>query len=133
MDELLAKLTDAARISEEAAKKAVGIIFGFIDREAPQLQFGALLSAIPGAKDLEDAAAATGGAAEGLMGKIGGLLGGASGDVMTAIDRLTNEAGLQAGQIEIVGKQIFAFLRSKLGDDAISKIVVAIPGLNRFV
>ena len=132
MDELIARLTAAAGIGEEAAKKAVGIIFGFIEKEAPQLQLDKLLAAIPGVNDLVEAETAAAGSTGGLMGRLGGMLGGAGGDLMTAIGRLTNEAGLDTGKIEEVGKEIFAFLRAKLGDDAVAKIVEAVPGLSKF-
>ncbi|WP_158817311.1 DUF2780 domain-containing protein [Methylocapsa sp. S129] len=132
MDELIARLTAAANIGEDAAKKAVGIIFGFVEKEAPQLQLDKLLAAIPGVDDLVAAAAASAGSAGGLFGKIGGMLGGAGGDLVAAFGRLESEAGLDTGQVETVGKEIFAFLRAKLGDDAVSKILSAVPGLNKF-
>jgi hypothetical protein len=130
MDELIAKIAQAANITEEAARKAVGIILGFVEKEAPQV--GKVLSAVPGVDDLVAAAAAAAGASEGLLGKIGSMFGGAGGDVMAAWDRLTNEAGLLPGQIETVGKQTLDFLRAKLGDDTVSKIIAAVPGLSRF-
>jgi hypothetical protein len=51
---------------------------------------------------------------------------------MTVIGRLTNEAGLDPSQIETVGKEIVAFLRSKLGDDTVAKMMAAIPALSKF-
>ena len=66
------------------------------------------------------------------MGRLGGMLGGAGGDLMTVVCRLSNEAGLDPSQIETVGKEIVAFLRAKLGDDAVAKMMATIPALSKF-
>jgi hypothetical protein len=132
MDELIAKLMAAAGIGEDAAKKAVGLILGFIEKEAPQLHLDKVVAAFPSIGELISAQASAADASGGFMGKLGGMLGGAGGDLMTVIGRLTNEAGLSPGQIETVGKEIVAFLRSKLGDDTVAKMMAAIPALSKF-
>ena len=132
MDELIAKLMAAAGIGEDAAKKAVGLILGFIEKEAPQLHLDKVVAEFPSIGELIAAQASAADASGGFMGKLGGMLGGAGGDLMTVIGRLTNEAGLSPGQIETVGKEIVALLRAKLGDDAVAKMMAAIPALSKF-
>jgi hypothetical protein len=42
-------------------------------------------------------------------------------------------AGLSMGQVQGVTREIIAYAREKIGDDAVGEIVGAIPGLSQFV
>lgn len=127
MEELIARVTAAAGIDEGLARKAIGIILGFLQKEGPAAEVGELMAALPGSEELVAASAGGGG---GLMGMVGGMMGG--GGVMALGGQLMG-AGLGMGQIQTVSKEMFAFGREKAGEDAMGAIVGAIPGLSQFV
>jgi hypothetical protein len=127
MEELLTRVAGAAGINEELARKAVGIILAFLQKEGPAAEIGQLMAALPGAQALADA---EGGAKGGMLGAIGGLMGG--GGVMALGGQLMS-AGLSMGQIQSVSKEMFTVGREKAGEDAMGAIVGAIPGLGQFV
>jgi hypothetical protein len=127
MDELISRIMAASGLDEQMARKAVGIILAFLQKEGPPAEIAQLMAALPGAEEL---AAAEGGAKGGLMGTLGGMMGG--GGVMALGGQLMG-AGLSMGQIQSVSKEMFAVGREKAGEDAMGQIVGAIPGLGQFV
>jgi hypothetical protein len=133
MDELIAKLTQAAGIDAATARKAVGIILNFLRKQAPAEHVDEAVAAIPGAQQVADeqAQAAQGGGIGGAMAGLGGLIGG-DGGLMALAGQLTS-AGLSMGQMQAVGKTLFAHVREKAGEDVVGGIVGAVPGLSQFV
>ncbi|RYE34026.1 MAG: DUF2267 domain-containing protein [Hyphomicrobiales bacterium] len=128
MEELLTRVAAVAGINEELARKAVGIILAFLQKEGPPAEIGQLMAALPGAQALAEA---EGGAKGGMLGAIGGLMGGGGG--VMALGGQLMSAGLSMGQIQSVSKEMFAVGREKAGEDAMGAIVGAIPGLSQFV
>jgi hypothetical protein len=126
MDELIARLTAAAGIDAETAQKAVGIIMGFLQKEAPPEAMQALLEKSPGAEELIAKASEGGGG--GLMGMIGGMGGG-----IMALGGQLMGAGLSMDQMRTVGRELFAFGREKAGEDVMGQIAGAIPGIGQFI
>ena len=128
MEELINRLVASVGIDADLARKAVGIILGFLQKEGPPAEVAEMLDAMPGARELiaEYAGAGSGGVLGGLMGMMGG------GGVMGLGQQLMS-AGLSIGQLSEVGKELFAFGREKAGEDAMGAIVGAIPGLGQFV
>jgi hypothetical protein len=127
MDDLIAKLTQAAGIDAATAQNAVAIILNFLKKEAPAEHVDKAMAAIPGA----EAAAAQQDVPAGAMAGLGGLMGGAGG-LMALAGELTG-AGLSMGQMQAVGKELFAHVREKAGEDVVGGIVAAVPGLSQFV
>lgn len=128
MEELITRVASAAGLNEDLARKAVGIILAFLQKEGPAAEIGQLMAALPGAQELADA---EGGAKGGMLGAIGGLMGGGGG-VMALGGQLMG-AGISMGQIQSVSKEMFAVGREKAGEDTMGAIVGAIPGLGQFV
>lgn len=128
MDELISRIMTASGLDEGLARKAIGIILAFLQKEGPAAEIEQLMSALPGAQELANAA---NGGKGGLMGMVGGLMGGGGG-VMALGGQLMG-AGLSMGQIQSVSKEMFAVGREKAGEDAMGAIVGAIPGLGQFV
>jgi hypothetical protein len=120
MDELIARLVANVGVDRSAAEKAVGIILDFLRKEGPADKVQALLDSIPGAQALMEAQGQGGGGMFALSGIMG------AGSRMMA-------AGLSMGQVQGVTREIIAFAREKLGDDAVGEIVGSIPGLGQFV
>ena len=125
MEELIARITAATGLDAGLAEKAVGMILGFLAKEGPADEVNRLLSAMPGA---EVAIANSGeSAAGGLMGMLGG-----GGGVMALGTKLM-AAGVGMGQMQTLGKELFAFGREKAGEDVMGAIVAEVPGLGQFV
>ncbi len=128
MDELISRIIAVSGLDEGMARKAIGIILAFLQKEGPATEIGQLMGSLPGAQELADS---EGGAKGGLMGMVGGMMGGGGG-VMALGGQLMG-AGLSMGQIQSVSKEMFAVGREKAGEDTMGAIVGAIPGLGQFV
>jgi hypothetical protein len=120
MDELIARLVANVGVDRTAAEKSVGIILDFLHKEGPADKVQAFIDGIPGAQALMKAEQDAGGG----MFSMGGIMG--AGTKMMA-------AGLSMGQVQGVTKEVIAYTREKVGEDAIGEIVGAIPGLSQFI
>lgn len=129
MDEMIAQIAQSAGIDAETAGKAVGTILGFLQKEAPPEAVNQLIAKLPGAEDLIAATQAGAGGGGGLMGAIGGLMGG--GGLMSLAGQLQG-LGLGMGQMQAVGKTLFAQGRELVGEDIMGQIAGSIPGLSQF-
>jgi hypothetical protein len=132
MDELIARLTQAVGIDAATAGNAVRIILDFLKKEAPAEHVDKAVASIPGAADapVAEGGNSGGGLVAGAMAGIGGLMGG--GGLMGLAAQLTG-AGLSMGQMQAVGKELFAYVREKAGEDVVGGIVASVPGLSQFV
>ena len=125
MEELIGRIVAAVGIDQALAEKAVGIILGFLNREAPEGDMQALLAKIPGAAEL--VAGSGGGGGGGLLSGFGGM-----GGAMAAMSQLTS-AGLDMGEVQGVTRELVGFAKEKAGEDAVNRIIGSIPGLGQFV
>jgi hypothetical protein len=124
MEELLARVTQATGLDAATATKAIGIILNFLKKEGPAAEVSQLLASMPGA----EAAMAQAPEAGGLSGMMAGMGGG----VMALGGQLMG-AGVSMGQMQPLGRELFAFGREKAGEDVMGPIVGSIPGLTQFV
>jgi len=122
MDELIARLVANVGVDRATTEKAVGIILDFLSKEGPPDKVQTLIDKMPGARALLQAEQASG--SGGSMFSMGGIMG--------AGTRMMS-AGLSMGQVQSVTKEVIAFSREKVGEEAIGEIVGAIPGLSQFV
>jgi len=122
MEELVARLVANVGVNRAAAEKSVGIILDFLRKEGPADKVQALIDRLPGAVAFLQAQ--QGADAGGGMFSLGGIMG--AGTKMMA-------AGLSMGQVQGVTKEVIAYVREKVGEDAIGEIVGAIPGLSAFI
>jgi hypothetical protein len=118
MDELLGRLVANVGIDRTMAEKAVAIILQFLLKEGPPDKARALIDQLPGAEALLASAPAGGGFG------MGGIMG--AGTQLMGI-------GLDMGQVQAVTREVIAFAREKIGEDAVGEMVDAIPGLSQFV
>jgi hypothetical protein len=118
MDELIQRLVANVGIDKATAEKAVGIILGFLKKEGPPERVQPLIDGLPGAEALIDSQQGDG------MFAMGGIMG---------VGTKLMGAGLSMSQVQAVTKEVIAFTREKVGDDAVGEIVAAIPGLSQFV
>ncbi len=123
MEELVQRVSAAAGLDPETATKAVGLILGFLKKEGPQLETEQLISAMPGADALITR----------MEGGSGGLLRFLGGGGLMALAGQLTSAGLGMGQMQAVGKELFAYARETGGEDLVGTIAGSIPGLGQFV
>jgi len=118
MDELLDRLVANIGIDRGVAEKAVGIILAFLLSEGPADKVQALIDQMPGAQAAVQAAASEAG------GGMGGVMG---------VGTKLMAAGLSMEQMQGVTRELIAYSRGKVGEDAVGEIVGSIPGLGQFV
>ncbi len=131
MEELIGRIVSNVGIDENLAQSAVGMILGFLQNEGPADKVGELMGALPGAEDLIASAGGESGGG-GIMGAVGGLMGGGGGGAMALMGQLTG-AGLGMGEVQGVASEVVGFAKEKAGEDTVTEVISAIPGLNQFV
>lgn len=119
MDELISRITDSVGIDADVARKAVGMILGFLQKEGPADRVNEMIAAMPGAQELIDNAPEAGG---GMFG--GGVMG--LGSALMGL-------GLGMGEITGVSKQTVDFAKEKAGEGPVDDVIASIPGLSQFV
>ncbi|MDX7951585.1 DUF2267 domain-containing protein [Lichenihabitans sp. Uapishka_5] len=127
MDDLVERVSTAANIEPEAARKAVGLILHFLMQEGPEPHVNAVIDAIPGAR------AALSGAAVEEDGStvLSGLTGGGGG-LMGLAGQLSG-LGLGMDEMQTVGRTVLGYARERAGEDAVGEIAGAIPGLHQLM
>ncbi len=71
------------------------------------------------------------GAAGGLVGGLMGMMGGGGG--VMALGQKLMAAGVPMGQMQPLGRELFAYGRETAGEDVMGPIVGAIPGVSQFL
>lgn len=130
MEELTARISQKTGLDPETVQKAVGLILAYLQREGPPAEVSQLFAALPGAEQIVAQSGDGGPGASG--GGFMGMLGGMGGGVMELGSKLMS-AGVSMGQMQPLGRELFAYGREKAGEDVMGPIVGAIPGLSQFV
>ena len=131
MNEIVTEIANRVGISPDLAEKALGMMLGFLQREAADGPVAKMIEAIPGASDLVaqyNGAGETGGG--GLLGSIMGALGG--GGIMALGQQLMSE-GLGMGEITSLAKETIAIAKEHAGEEVVDQVVASVPGLSQFV
>lgn len=127
MDELIARISASLGVDAELAKTAIGHVLAFLHKELPEGPVAEFIEKVPGARDLVDAVAdKSDGAGASLL---GGLL---NSGLMGLAGKL-NAAGLDMGQIQKLGHEIFAYAETLLGKEKVQQIANSVPGLSQFL
>jgi hypothetical protein len=122
MDELVDRIVARVGVDRTVAEKSVGIIFDFLSKEGPTEKVHALLDRLPGATAALAAARASD--TGGMFGSMGGIMG---------VGSRLMAAGLGMGEIQGVTRELIAYAREQVGDEAIGEVVTAVPGLSQFI
>lgn len=135
MENLIARVATAAELSPDVARKAVGLIGDFIQREAPEEAVTELFEKAPAFPSIIASSTQTGGEGmgkdlKGLMGVASGAMGGGG---LMALGSELLALGLGMEQIQTLGKEVFAYAREKAGDQVVGEISASIPGLSQFI
>ena len=126
MEELIARVTQRTGLDAATARKAIGIILGYLQKEGPQNEVNQLIQSLPGAMDAIEQSKT--GASVGLLGMMGSMGGG----VMALGGQLMG-IGVSMNQMQPLGQELLAYGREKAGEDVMGPIVGSIPGLSQFV
>jgi hypothetical protein len=161
MDNVIARVASATNVSPEVARKAVGLLADFIQREASEDAVKDLFEKAPELQAIIASSAPTGGEGmgyglKGLMGIAAGAMGGGGlmdiaagamgggglmgiaagamggGGLMALCGELMG-LGLSLDQIQAGGREVFAYGREVAGDQTIGEITASIPGLSQFI
>lgn len=130
MSELVTRVAENVGLEPATAEKAVGMILGFLQREAADGPVARMIEAIPGAAELVAEYNGEGGNGGGLLGGLMSAMGG--GGVMALGQQLMSE-GLGMGEITALARETIAYAKEKAGDDVVDEVVASVPGLSQFV
>ncbi len=127
MDELIARVSASLGVDAELAKTAVGHVLAFLHKELPEGPVAEFIEKVPGARDLVDAVA------DKSDGASASLLGGLLNSGLMGLASKLNAAGLDMGQIQKLGHEIFAYAETLLGKEKVQQIANSVPGLSQFL
>ncbi|WP_377295339.1 hypothetical protein [Rhizobium sp. SG2393] len=130
MSELVNRVVENVGIAPDTAEKAVGMILGFLQREAADGPVAQMIEAIPGAAEL---VAKYNGEGSGGGGLLGGLMSAFGGGGVMALGQQLMSQGLGMGEISGLAKETIAYAREKAGSDVVDQVVASVPGLGQFV
>ena len=132
MNELVTRVAENVGIDPATAEKAIGMMLGFLQREAADGPVAKMIEAIPGADAL--VAQYNGAGSGGGGGLLGGLLSavGAGGGVMALGQQLMAQ-GLGMGEITALAKETIGYAKEKAGAETVDEVVASVPGLSQFV
>ena len=128
MNELVGRVSTAAGIEPEAAQKAIGLILNFLLKEGPEPEANAVIDKIPGARE-----AISGAAVEEDGGSILNGLTGAKGAGLMGLASQLSGLGLSMGEMQTIGREVLSYAREKAGEDAVSELASAIPGMHQLM
>ncbi|MBL3684311.1 MULTISPECIES: DUF2780 domain-containing protein [Sinorhizobium] len=131
MSELVTRVAENVGIETATAEKAVGMILGFLQREAAEGPVAQMIEAIPGAPELVAQYNGEGSGGGGLLGGLMSAIGGGGG-VMALGQQLMSQ-GLGMGEITALAKETIAFAKEKAGEEVVDEVVASVPGLSQFV
>jgi hypothetical protein len=115
MPEIFTRIADAADISEETARQAVGHILAFMQAESDDPAVGRMIADTPGAAETLSAGDADG-----------------SGGIMALGAKLMG-LGLDMGQIRAVAEELVAAAKASAGEETVDQAIASVPALAQFV
>lgn len=127
MNDLVNRVAENVGLDPVITEKSIGMMLGFLQREAADGPVARMIEAIPGASDL--VAQYNG---EGSGGLLGGLMSAMGGGVMGLGQQLMSQ-GLGMSEITGLAKETLAIAREHAGDEVVDEVVASVPGLSQFV
>lgn len=124
MEELVTRLKEKVGISDPAARRAVEVIIEFLSNEAPAGAMQDLAGTVPGLSEVLSRCSGSVSLPV-STGHFGGMA-----RLMQAADRMMS-AGMTMAQVQQATHEVVAFARERAGEEAVNRIVTAIPGLRQ--
>lgn len=129
MNDLVTRVADAVGIEPAVAEKAIGMMLGFLQREAADGPVARMIEAIPGASEL---VAQYNGEGSGGGGLLGGLMSAIGGGGIMGLGQQLMSQGLGMGEISALAKTTISIARQHAGDEVVDKVIASVPGLSQF-
>ena len=129
MNDLVNRVAENVGIDAATAEKAIGIMLGFLQREAAEGPVARMIESGPGASEL---VAKYNGEGEG-GGLLGGLLNAIGGGGVMGLGQQLMSQGLGMGEITGLARETIAVAREYAGSDVVDEVVGSVPGLSQFV
>ncbi|MGM4908721.1 hypothetical protein [Rhizobium sp. 768_B6_N1_8] len=131
MNEIVTEIANRVGIAPDLAEKALGMMLGFLQREAADGPVAEMIEKIPGATELVaqfngEGSSSGGGLLGGLMSALGG------GGIMGLGQQLMSE-GLGMSEITSLAKETIAIAKEHAGEEVVDQVVASVPGLSQFV
>ena len=130
MNEVVDQIAAKAGIDPELAEKAIGMILGFLQREAEDGPIARMIEAIPGASDL--VAQYNGEGTGGGGGLLGGLMSALGGGGIMGLGQQLMSQGLGMSEISTLANETIAVARQHAGDETVDQVIASVPGLSQF-
>ena len=130
MNELVTRVADAVGIDPALAEKAIGMMLGFLQREAADGPVAKMIESIPGAVEL---VAKYNGEGTGGGGMLGGLMSAIGGGGVMGLGQQLMGEGLGMSEITGLAKETIAVALEHAGDETVDEVVSSVPGLGQFI
>ncbi|GAA3063559.1 hypothetical protein GCM10010520_09490 [Rhizobium viscosum] len=130
MNEIVTEIANRVGIAPDLAEKALGMMLGFLQREAADGPVAEMIEKIPGATELVAQFNGEGAGGGGLLGGLMSALGG--GGIMGLGQQLMSE-GLGMSEITSLAKETIAIAKEHAGEEVVDQVVASVPGLSQFV
>lgn len=129
MSEIVTQVADRVGIAPDQAEKALGMMLGFLQREADDAPVAKMIESIPGAPELVARFNSEGQGGGGLLGGLMSAIGG--GGIMGLGQQLMSQ-GLGMGEISALAKATISIAREHAGDETVDQVIASVPGLSQF-
>lgn len=129
MSEIVTQVAERVGIAPDQAEKALGMMLGFLQREADDGPIAKMIEAIPGAPEL---VARYNGEGQGGGGLLGGLMSAIGGGGIMGLGQQLMSQGLGMGEISALAKATIAIARQHAGDEVVDQVIASVPGLSQF-
>ena len=130
MNEIVTQIAGKVGIEPALAEKAMGMMLGFLQREADDGAVARMIEAIPGGTEL---VANFNGAGSGGGGLLGGLMNAIGGGGVMGLGQQLMSQGLGMNDITTLAREVIAIAKQYAGEDVVNEVVASVPGLSQFV
>ena len=130
MTEIVTQIADKVGIELALAEKALGMMLGFLQREADEGAVAKMIAAIPGGTEL---VAKFNGEGAGGGGMLGGLMSALGGGGVMGLGQQLMAQGLGMGEITGLARETIAIAKEHAGEEVVDQVVASVPGLSQFV
>lgn len=142
IDTFIAQAASSLGVDTSTARELTGGVLKLMKDEAPEEDFNAVAEQVPGTAELAAEGAAEESSGGGMLGGLGGGLGGLMGAATSALGgeggiagllALFTKSGLGADQAGNLVQMLIGFLKEKVGDDLVQKLVSKVPVLGQLI
>lgn len=135
MDQWIAHIANSVGTDPAITRLAVGHVFGFLLKRYPDGPADELIDCIAGSRAAiaeAESAPRKKSLLSGVLGGMGGLMGGAKGDMLALTSELS-ALGLSADQLKRLAHEIFGGAEIVIGKEKLRAMTDPIPGLSQFL